>query len=291
MKHVTGLLVAVGLLVAAPSAAEMSLTIQDGKVTLICDDTPARQVLAEWSRLGQTKIVGAERLSGPPLTLRLEGVPEHQALQIVLRAASGYIVADRATLVANASRYDRILIMPPSAPVPASMAASRPAPAPPPAYQPQPVAEPDVAEDVGDQDQSFQAVGVGGERPPETTFDYANPQEFLRRRQELLQEQQLRQQQQQQQQGAPALFPGTVTPGTVGPPNSAAPTGVPTVPVGTARPGEIIRPPAPQQNFINPYGLPYNPQGQAPANQMEPDRAKYANPYMPTPQPPQQQDE
>ena len=284
MKHITGLLVVAGLLAASPAAAEMTLTIADGKVTLICDNTPARQILAEWGRVGQAKVVGADKLAGPPLTLRLEGVPEQQALEIVLRAASGYIAADRPVLVANASRYDRILVMPPSAPV-AGGGAARPA-APPtpvaPAFTPR--AEPEPAdESVEQQDTDVQTAPYGGDaRPPETNFDYANPQEFLRRRQEMMQ-----QQQQQQPPGPPATFPGTVVPGGGTPPAPSAPSGVPTAPVGSARPGEIVKPP--QSPITNPYGLPYNvqPGSAPPQGTMEPDRAKYANPYQPTPPPPQ----
>lgn len=288
MKHLTGLLIVAGWLVASPAAAELTLTISDGKVTLICDNTPARQILAEWARLGQTKVVGAEKLTGPPLTLRLENVPEQRALEVVLRAASGYIAADRPTLVANASRYDRILIMPPSAPVAGGgLAGGRGAVAPPaarmpaqPAYAAQPAPEP--VEQPAEQDTDMQAApDADGNKPPETTFDYANPQEFLRRRQELMQ--------QQQQQGAPpATFPGTVLPGGGTMPVTPTPGTVPTAPVGSSRPGEIIKPPQNQPTYANPYGLPYNvPPGTTPPGQMEPDRAKYANPYQPTPPPPQ----
>lgn len=285
MKHTTGLLFLAGLLLASPAAAELTLTISDGKVTLICDNAPARQILAEWARLGQTKVVGADKLTGPPLTLRLENVPEQQALEIVLRAASGYIAADRPTLVASASRYDRILIMPPSAPVAGGAAAgrgavpARPVPAQP-AFTPQPTPEP--AEEVTEQDAGAQAnPDAGDARPPETNFDYANPQEFLRRRQELMQ-------QQQQQSGPPTTFPGTVLPGGGTPPVTSPVPGVPTAPVGSSRPGEIVKPSQTQPTFQNPYGLPYNiPPGSAPTANPEPDRAKYANPYQPTPPPPQ----
>lgn len=286
MKHLTGLLVVTGLLVASPAAAELSLTISDGKVTLICDNTPARQILAEWARLGQTKVVGAEKLTGPSLTLRLENVPERQALEIILRASSGYLAADRPTLLASASRYDRILIMPPSTPVAGGGMAGGRGPAQvaqpvhvQPAFAAQPSPEP--AEETTDQD-ADQAGPAGDARPPETTFDYANPQEFLRRRQELMQ------QQQQQQTGPPATFPGTVLPGGGGAPVTSTPSGVPTAPVGSARPGEIVKPAQPQPTYQNPYGLPYNvPPGSAPPTNPVPDRAKYANPYQPTPPPPQ----
>lgn len=276
MKHLSGLLVVAGLLVATPAAGEMTLTIQDGRVTLICTNATARQILTEWARLGQTKVVNAEKLGGPPLTLRLENVPERQALDILLRSASGYMVAERPTLVASASLYDRILIMPTSTPAPPASAVARPPVMP--VQQPQPVAQPAGDDEAEAAEDAPVQNPYTDNRPPETQFDYANPQEFLRRRQELMQQQL---QQQQQAPAQPAVFPGTIMPGTTGVDPGAA-TGAP---VGAARPGEIIKAPQPTSpQVVNPYGLPYNVQpGSAVTTPMEPDRAKYANPYQPTP--------
>ena len=47
-------------------------------------DATVRQILAEWARVGQTKIVNVERIPGGPLTLELNNVPEAQALDILL---------------------------------------------------------------------------------------------------------------------------------------------------------------------------------------------------------------
>src|SRR3982751_1223916 len=92
------------------SAGELKLTMQDGRVTLIADNVPVRQILQEWARVGQTKIVNAERLSGPNVTLQLVNTPERDALDILLRSANGYIAAPRPAPMANAATYDRITI-------------------------------------------------------------------------------------------------------------------------------------------------------------------------------------
>lgn len=284
MKHTAGLmLVVAGILASAVHAsAEFSLTIRDGQVTLVANNATVRQILAEWARVGQTKVVNADKLTGPPVTLRLENVPEQQALDILLRASSGFMVAERVPYNPAASRYDRILVMPPSTAVASAGAAARPGgptPAPaaaPPVSAPAPPPEPaEDAADTGAEDPPASPYSDG--RPPETNFDYANPQEFLRRRQEMLQ--------QQQPQGAgekPALFPGSVVPySQPAQPPAAAPATTPTAPGGSARPGEIAKPAQAQPTFVNPYGLPVTG---APAGQpMEPDRAKYANPYQPQP--------
>jgi hypothetical protein len=101
---------ACGLSVSA-SAGELKLTMKDGRVTLIADDVPLRQILQEWARVGQTRIVNADKVSGPPMTLQLIDTPEKDALDILLRSASGYIAAPRAVAVANTAMYDRITIM------------------------------------------------------------------------------------------------------------------------------------------------------------------------------------
>ena len=71
--------------------------MQNGRVTIIADNVPLRQILQEWARVGQTKIVNADKLAGPAhnVTLQLIDAPERDALDILLRSASGYIAAPR----------------------------------------------------------------------------------------------------------------------------------------------------------------------------------------------------
>ena len=104
--------VAAGAASASPCwAAGLKLSIHDGKVSLDAQDVTVRQILTEWARVGKTRIVNLERVTGGPITLKLDDVPEKQALDIILRPFPGYMAAPRATLVADASLYDRILIM------------------------------------------------------------------------------------------------------------------------------------------------------------------------------------
>src|SRR5512142_2498287 len=103
------------ILTAATVSADVQLSINDGRVSLVAKDATVRQILAEWSRVGQTRIVNAERVPGGPVTLELHDVPEAQALDTILRSVSGFMAAPRAVPVANASRFDRIIVMPTSA--------------------------------------------------------------------------------------------------------------------------------------------------------------------------------
>src|SRR6267378_5516343 len=122
---------ATSLLAALPAFADVHLTMQNGRVSIVAKDATVRQILTEWARVGQTKIVNVERIPGGPVTLELSNVPEAQALDVLLRALSGYITAMRPVEAANLSQFDRIIIMP-------TLASARPGPSsapPPPVFQ------------------------------------------------------------------------------------------------------------------------------------------------------------
>ena len=141
------------LVAAAAAQAPLSLQIHDGQVTINAQNVPLRTILTEWARVGGTNVVGAERVTGAPVTVELTGVPERQALEILLRNVSGYMIAMRPAGSRGASAFNRILIMPPSAapralpPQPAG-AALRGAPAPVPV--PTPDADDDTPQDTGE---------------------------------------------------------------------------------------------------------------------------------------------
>src|SRR5712692_136849 len=108
----------IGLAASSDASAEVHLTIQNGHVSLVAKDATLRQILAEWARVGQTKIVNGDRVPGGPLTLQFNSVPEDSVLATLLRPLSGYIAAPRPSLASNLSRYDRIVVMPSIAPPP-----------------------------------------------------------------------------------------------------------------------------------------------------------------------------
>jgi hypothetical protein len=84
-------------------------------VTLVAKDVSLRQILAEWARVGQTRIVNGEKVASSLITLQLLDVPERQALEVLLRTVSGYMAAPRPVPVAGISQYDRIMILASSA--------------------------------------------------------------------------------------------------------------------------------------------------------------------------------
>jgi hypothetical protein len=102
---------------AAPASAQaVRLRFHDGLVTLSTQNAPLRAILVEWARQGGTTIVNGERVVGPPLSLELNAVPERQALDVILRSVSGYMLAPRAAGNPGVTVFDRIMILPTSTP-------------------------------------------------------------------------------------------------------------------------------------------------------------------------------
>jgi hypothetical protein len=323
-------------------AQQVQLTIKDGRVTLKAENATVRQILDEWTRVGQTRIVNADKAAGQPVTLTLVDVPEREALDTVMRQAAGYAVVERTSDVPNASMFDRILVMARVTPVTQTASGSNGAsgassatytppaePAAPAEEQvamaeeqpPQPAAPVVNPYAPGGGQGAPGAVGPNGAANgananaaggstvnvnPPVKFDYTNPQAYF--------EQQRRAQQaaaqaagqtgqpgqvNQPQQQFINPYPGSnVAPIAVGGSGGGTaqpqqPSNVPTFGSGTTnQPGaapapQPAQPPANQGGNFNPYNMSgYTPpanSGQAPpATPVEPDRSKYANPYVPT---------
>jgi hypothetical protein len=161
MKKIALVLFSTLVVPAAAAAGDLRLSIANGRVTIVAQDVSVRQILDEWGRVGQTKVVGAERLTGPSVTLELNDVPEGRALETLLRSASGYIAKPRSGTV-GASSFDRILIMPASRP-PAMSAAA-------PTFNPRPQPQPVMPNVVIDDDGEPNGVMPPGMPPPPQQF-------------------------------------------------------------------------------------------------------------------------
>ena len=157
MRPIALTLFALGPLVLCPlraDAGQLRMEFRDGTVSISAVDVPLSQVLSEWARLGQTRIVNLEKVSGAPLTVELANVPEKQALEVLLRNLPGYLVAARTVPTGAGSQFDRIVVMPGT--IPPAQPAMRAA-APPPQPPPMPQAPmPPMGGIVEDQDQPVQ---------------------------------------------------------------------------------------------------------------------------------------
>jgi hypothetical protein len=167
-------LVAACVAFAVPAhAGELRLSIANGRVTLSARDVTVREILAEWARVGQTRIINAEKLLGTPVVLELNNVPEAQALDTLLRSAAGYVMAPRPAGTTGASVYDRILILATSRPPAVTASAPTPFNRVPP--QIQPVVPDDDENDVA----SLPAMPTGPVMPPQGAQPGLNQQPQL----------------------------------------------------------------------------------------------------------------
>ncbi len=134
-------LLAFALCLSGPvtARADVTVSLADGRATVVARNATLRQVLAEWARVGGTRIVNLERVPGAPDSFELRNVPEAKALAMLLRSVAGYIAAPRPAASRGASIYDRILILPTSVASAAPPGPLRAGSAPPaPVYEPAP---------------------------------------------------------------------------------------------------------------------------------------------------------
>jgi hypothetical protein len=138
---------AVALVVTASTvsaAPGVRLAFSDGCVWIAADGATVGQILAEWERAGGTHIVNGD-IASQPLTLEMSGVPEMQALDVVLRSAGGFIATARTAeqaAGANVSRFSQITVLAPGrAPAIAVRPTGTDPPQPivPPAFTPPPI--------------------------------------------------------------------------------------------------------------------------------------------------------
>jgi hypothetical protein len=233
-------LVAAALLAVAPAAsAEVQVAMNAGRVTIVAKDATVRQILAEWARVGQTRIVNGERIAGGPLTLELRDIPEQQALNILLRAVSGFVLAPRVVATsATASVFDRIIVLPTAvAPAAGPVSAAPPAFAQPTVIPP-PL--PTVNDDEDDRPANARPVPSNAPQNRGPVFVFPQPQ--------------ITAPQQQVPQNRPNVVGGvpqqSVQPSTPAPFPGAPTVGAP--PAGVSVPGMVVPAPAPPPGQLVP---------------------------------------
>ena len=228
MRRALLLTAALTVATALPAAAQnqnLKVDFHDGKVSVEANAVPVRTILTEWGKVGGTKIVGADRISGAPLTVKLIDVTEAKALETILRSVAGYMAAPRNTGV-GASMYDRILVMATSAAPPAA-ANARPAQQPSNAFNGTQRFIPPRQRNLDQQDEQpeMEEPDENPPNPPVFTFPQPGQNGFVN--------------QPGQFNGAPANI---VSP----PPNVPAAQPSPSQPIGVSQPGMMVQPPTPQ---------------------------------------------
>ena len=102
------------ILAAAVTAQAQTVKVEFlmGKVNLTAQNASVRAIITEWGRVGGLRVINPERLSATPITLEFTGVPERQALDVLLRDVGGYMLGPRQTeLVPGISAFDRLMVV------------------------------------------------------------------------------------------------------------------------------------------------------------------------------------
>ena len=240
---------ALSVLIALPAAAQQPVKVSfedGGRVTVEANGATVRSILNEWSNKGGTKVVGADRITGAPVTLKLVNVPEAQALEAILRSVAGYMAAPR-PVASGPSIYDRIMIMATST-APAPAAAARP-------QQPgnntgafngtQRFIPPRIRDEQREPEEQAEP-DENPPNPPVFTFPQPGQQNGAN-----------------QGFGQPGVFtntPGGAQPNVIINPAApaAAPPYQPGMPYGVSTPGMMVNPPPPQQPPGAPGAVPPN---------------------------------
>jgi hypothetical protein len=232
------ILAAVWLAGIGSASAEVTVTLRDGLVTVVAKDATARQILIEWAKVGQAKVVNGDRVPGGPISLELTNVSEAHVLEILLRGVSGYVAAPRVGGSATDSQYSSVIVMPTSvAPRSTPLAAAPPQPV----FQQPQFAQPQLPDD-GDDDKPA-APSPNPRGPVFNTFpqpQVVNPQ---------LQQGQFPQPVGVQQPPAPPVQQQVA-------PQPPPPSAFPTAPFGggVAVPGMVAPAPQPQPGVITAPG-------------------------------------
>lgn len=103
---------------ASPVSADVRVTFANGRVTIIASDATVSEILAEWSRVGGSTFVDADKIpSRERVTLHLEDRTELDAIDVLLRRVAGYMVAPVSGPSSGPSVVERVFILPTSTPV------------------------------------------------------------------------------------------------------------------------------------------------------------------------------
>jgi len=81
---------------AGRSGQSVKIAFADSRVSLAAQETPASEVLAEWSRVGRTEVLGAETVERRLVTVMLDEVSEAEALEAIIgRGGVPYLTVPR----------------------------------------------------------------------------------------------------------------------------------------------------------------------------------------------------
>ncbi len=108
-----GVLLLIGTIAPGVLHADtVQLTVRNGRISLAATNATPAEIFEAWSRAGGVAVVNADRMPTTRLTIRLDDVPETQALDTLLRPVTGYLAQRRTTVPApQESVFARIVIV------------------------------------------------------------------------------------------------------------------------------------------------------------------------------------
>src|SRR5688572_3176259 len=113
-RTASALMTVAGLMLSrGPVSAEEQLkfTLKDARITIVAESVTLQEILAEWTRVGQTEFVGADTLVDQRVTVQLFDVAEAHALEVLLRSTAGYLARYRTRPADSPSSFDRVRIL------------------------------------------------------------------------------------------------------------------------------------------------------------------------------------
>ena len=99
----------------APGPRQLELSFdQQGNVTLVANNVTLREILAEWSRRGGTRIINLEKLTGGAIDypIRFDNAAEMEVMQALLRGVPGKAFVPRTLGTAGSSRLEIVHLTP-----------------------------------------------------------------------------------------------------------------------------------------------------------------------------------
>lgn len=98
---------------ATPATRGLIVSCGEGRMTVIAGDVPLRTIIQEWARIGGVTLTNPQQLSLAPVTVELRNVPEAEAIDVLLRSLSGYLLRPRAAESGGSSVFARLAVMGP----------------------------------------------------------------------------------------------------------------------------------------------------------------------------------
>jgi len=121
----------------------VDVKFENGRVWMTARRATLTQILAAWSRAGNTRFEGVEKAPDPgPIDAQLAGVSEEEALAFLLKPAGGYTAVARKIPAPAESAFARVMILGSKSPAAPSIAPVPDPPAPPEPPEPAPPPEP-----------------------------------------------------------------------------------------------------------------------------------------------------